>query len=521
MVDLWSFLTLSVLGHSVIAASGNCDIKPLSLRRSNVSVSDDIAVSNGVELGVGTPNQIFALIPSTSLNNTRLRNKAECGDPADPGCVAYSGGVWDNTKSSTFSSSLQARWNGSLPDIGANAYFNDVLDCSTTASIPGLPIVNGPGGLDGTSQAGLPLGSNSSLLSAMVKANLAPSKAFGYWVGDQTTYTPADGKLVIGGYDSSRVEPGSNHSFPIASVTDQMPCPLQVNVTQITFGIGVDEQSLFGQDGGSFTTCIEPSTNVFVFPPKAALILRTITNSNSTPSTTTFWSQRNSTATSQLRITLDGGYSTTFYPEDYIQPHREVDKSGHLYVYDDSVGNLNIVDNADDDAANVLPQLGLHWLKKNYLIVDYEKNEFQVARALQGPATAAENLVPLCTPTTDPQNTTDSLFSTHQGTIGSGSSSSATKSINTSAIAGGVVGGAAGLALIGCLLFWLQKHRRRLRSNGSSYSQQPKRMLSPEITLRTELPASSRFELAQPPPPLPEKDGTGPRHELVHDNKMR
>lgn len=150
MVNLWSFLALSFLGHSVIAASGNCDIKPLALPRSNVSVSGGVAVAvNGIEVGIGTPNQIISLIPSTSLNNTRIRSKADCGDPVDPQCVGSSGGVWDNTKSSTFSSSLQARWNGSQPDIGANAYFNDVLDFSTTASVPGLPLVSGPGGPDG------------------------------------------------------------------------------------------------------------------------------------------------------------------------------------------------------------------------------------------------------------------------------------------------------------------------------------------------------------------------------------
>lgn len=333
-------------------------------------------------------------------------------------------------------------------------------------------------------EAGLPLGSNSSFLSAMVKANLAPSEAFGYWVGDQTVYTPADGKLVIGGYDSSRLEAGSNYSFPIASVTDQMPCPLQVNVTEITFGVGVDEQSLFGQDGGSFTTCIEPSSFLFVFPPEVSINLGTITKANSTPNTETFQLQRNSTPTSQIRIVLDGGYSTTFYPEDYVQPYRAFDKSGRPVIYDDSLRELNILDTAGDDTANVRPELGLPWLKKNYLIVDYEKNEFQVARALQGRTTAAENLVPLCTPTTDPhQNTSASLSSTHQSTTGSGSSSPPTKSIHTGAIAGGVVGGAAALALLGCLLFGLIKHRRRHRSDGSTDSQQPMNMLSPPITL--------------------------------------
>ena len=311
----------------------------------------------------------------------------------------------------------------------------------------------------------------------MAKANLAPSTAFGLWVGDRTWTTPADGKLVIGGYDSSRLEAGSNHSFPIANVTDQVPCPLQVNVTQITFGRGVDEQSLFGQDGGSFTACIDSSSDVFVFPPEVALKLGTITNANSTPSTKTFWYSKNFAPTNQIRVILDDGYSTTFYPDDYVQPYRTSDQSGHLNVYNESLRNLNILDNANDDAAGVQPQLGTVWLKKNYLIVDYEKNEFQIARALQGPATAAEDLVSLCTQTANPassssssphQKTTDSVSPTPPNSTNSDSRSSDShpspkKSNHTSAIVGGVVGGAAGLALMACLLFWLLALRRRQR----------------------------------------------------------
>ena len=128
------------------AASGNCDIAPLSLPWRNVTVSiNGAAVTRGIELGIGTPNQIFSLRPSTTLNNTRLSNVIDCGSEANISCVGAKGGVYDSSKTSTFSVSIIERWNGSAVDIetatGSYVYFNDVVNFESNGSIMGFPLV--------------------------------------------------------------------------------------------------------------------------------------------------------------------------------------------------------------------------------------------------------------------------------------------------------------------------------------------------------------------------------------------
>ena len=128
------------------AATGNCSITPLSLPWSNVTVSiNGVAVTRGIELGIGTPNQIFSLRPSTTLNNTLLSNVVDCGSEANTSCVGGKGGVYDSSKSSTFAVSIKDRWNGSAVDTetatGSYVYFNDFIDFRSNGSILGFPLV--------------------------------------------------------------------------------------------------------------------------------------------------------------------------------------------------------------------------------------------------------------------------------------------------------------------------------------------------------------------------------------------
>lgn len=127
-------------------ASVDCTVPPLSLPWSNITVSaNGVAVTRGIEIGIGTPNQIFSLRPSTTLNNTRIANVLDCGSETNTSCVGGKGGVFDSAKSSTFVVSLKERWNGSTADTeaatGAYVYFNDVIDFQTNGTVPGYPLV--------------------------------------------------------------------------------------------------------------------------------------------------------------------------------------------------------------------------------------------------------------------------------------------------------------------------------------------------------------------------------------------
>ena len=142
----WSLCYFFHFVRIALAASGNCSIAPLSLPWSNVTVSTNgVAVTRGIELGIGTPNQIFSLRPSTTLNNTLLSNVVDCGSEANTSCVGGKGGVYDSSKSSTFSVSIKDRWNGSAADTetatGSYVYFNDFIDFRSNGSIWGFPLV--------------------------------------------------------------------------------------------------------------------------------------------------------------------------------------------------------------------------------------------------------------------------------------------------------------------------------------------------------------------------------------------
>lgn len=144
----WFHLCLYILSSIplAIAASGNCSVAPLSLPWSNVTVSTNgVAVTRGIELGIGTPNQIFSLRPSTTLNNTRLSNVLDCVSEANTSCVGGKGGVYDSSKSSSFVVSIKDRWNGSAADTetatGSYVYFNDVMEFQSNGTVWGFPLV--------------------------------------------------------------------------------------------------------------------------------------------------------------------------------------------------------------------------------------------------------------------------------------------------------------------------------------------------------------------------------------------
>lgn len=145
-------LLLSIL-HHVALVRAQCEIPPLQLSWSNTTLSEDgLAVTRGIEVGIGTPNQIFAFRPSTTLNNTRINNVLGCITPTNDSCVGSNGGVFQPSKSSTYSVSIRAQWNGSQIDqetsTGAYVYFHDAVDFQRNGHVDGFPLVmnSEPGG---------------------------------------------------------------------------------------------------------------------------------------------------------------------------------------------------------------------------------------------------------------------------------------------------------------------------------------------------------------------------------------
>jgi hypothetical protein len=120
-------------------------VPPMLLPWTNVTVSKDgNAVSRGIEVGVGTPNQVFSLRPSIGDVNMWLFNLATCGSASNDSCIGTAGGAYSSGSSSTFQLTTQARWNGTQSVIeqssGSFIYFNDVIDFGQNGTVYGYPM---------------------------------------------------------------------------------------------------------------------------------------------------------------------------------------------------------------------------------------------------------------------------------------------------------------------------------------------------------------------------------------------
>jgi hypothetical protein len=138
-------LALACLAHFGLVAS-QCDIAPLALTWSNITVTQDgLGVTRGIELGVGTPHQVFSFRPTTTLNNTRINNILNCGSASNDTCVGALGGGFDTSKSKSYSVSIKSQWNGSAIDTedseSAYVYFNDDVGFQSQGDIDGFPVV--------------------------------------------------------------------------------------------------------------------------------------------------------------------------------------------------------------------------------------------------------------------------------------------------------------------------------------------------------------------------------------------
>jgi hypothetical protein len=124
------FLSLAIASLALSQrAEGQCNIAPLALMYvaplyqlyvrqalmshswSNITVTQDgLGVTRGIELGVGSPHQIFAFRASTTLNNTRINNVLACGSAANNSCIGSLGGGFDTAKSKSYAVSIKSQW---------------------------------------------------------------------------------------------------------------------------------------------------------------------------------------------------------------------------------------------------------------------------------------------------------------------------------------------------------------------------------------------------------------------------
>lgn len=296
----------------------------------------------------------------------------------------------------------------------------------------------------------------------MTKSRVAPSSVWGLDAGDRSL-SPRDGRLVIGGYDTSRLA-GNLSTFHLGNWTSHLPCPLQVRVTAVTYvfpngslGSVLGGSDLDGvhNDPSGMAACVEPFQERFTFTPLMVERLVSITGydnrTNSPYSGLNFPAHSRPKGT--LQIKLDNGYTTTIPNEQLFTLKRGSDDNGLYVITNSSVFETGIAYNVHDDPKIVQPRLGGLYLTFNYLIVDYDNGKFQMAPNLNEAPGPSASITALCTPSSvdsnlDPGQTTTS----HRH-----APSRAVK------IGGATTGAIVGLAAIAGLGMYLLHKRRQNR----------------------------------------------------------
>jgi hypothetical protein len=254
----------------------------------------------------------------------------------------------------------------------------------------------------------------------------------------------------VGGYDSARINSSASFtSFPVGQWSLKRACPLQVSIRNLTFA----NLPLMNPGDAEIPACIEPSTQRFVFSPAVALNFAQYTGQNSTLFPKTMRYEASKRPAGDLQITLSTGYQTTIPNEELFAPLRGSDKNGRYTIINDTVVEAFVADNREANPADVESALGGMFLTFNYLMVDYAKGEFNLAPAITTQSsTIQSNLTTICTPAaqnTPPATTSSASVEASKGTVSKG------------AIAGGVVGGVGGLAIIAGLGFLLFRRRKK------------------------------------------------------------
>lgn len=100
------------------------------LEWGNTTVNIEQTISRGISIGIGTPQQVLALRPSSTDNDLYVVNVQACQPSYNETCSAELGGTFDCTASTSYVEVTQAQWNGTSeanPNNLSFIYFYDDL----------------------------------------------------------------------------------------------------------------------------------------------------------------------------------------------------------------------------------------------------------------------------------------------------------------------------------------------------------------------------------------------------------
>jgi hypothetical protein len=337
------------------------------------------------------------------------------------------------------------------------------------------------------------LGQGSTFLEVAVKTSAAPSQAWGLWTGSRSIENPVDGLLVIGGYDTARVQGDLTtlNTFP--------NCATCVVVTNITYNSANGSSSLFSNSTETLEISLEPFERLLELPQNIFDNFAKVSQGAWNASLGLLTYPRANPPNANLTITLQNGYSTVIPASELFSMSRLYDSDG---VYSIINPDLVIAEVGNTTYPKYLPSWGIPFLTMNYMVVDYDKGTFQMAPAIRTdfgseggaliktlcslPTTATSLPTPTNTrPPTPPTSPAPVVHHNHTG-----------------AIVGGVVGGVLGLALIAGLIFFIlsKRKRRATRNRAMGQEEMSEKGKSSRISMTTDATRTDRTELPSPQP---------------------
>ncbi|KAK5077326.1 hypothetical protein LTR64_005191 [Lithohypha guttulata] len=433
----------------------------LYLPIQNVTVNANTYVqARGIDIGIGTPAQHVAVVPDFGQNNTRVPSWTSCdSSPSELDCINEIGGLYNAANSSTFVFSTATSTNGSRTGVGGD-YFNDNL-LVNNSTIYGQPLLSAA---LNNSQGFIGLGVESVFLDSMVNATLAPSRYSGMWFGSASTANPIDGSLIIGGYDANKRKGESN--FTMFS-----SCRACARVTGFTYNDDAGETELIDTE---FWMSHTPWSDYVRVPTNLANKFANVTNAIWDAAEGAYkW---NYAISGTITVTLANGYTSTIPASEFALPPSSVNANG----IKEPTASTELISMVRANTSSGTVAWGAPWLAMNYIFLDPVIGSFGLS-----PVTAQTRNSPvlvhsLCSEDANQQNSTNTTDqppgSSDQQTgnlsdgtnTSNGATSTSNKSTNTGAIAGGVVGGVAGLALIVLAVFLFMRRRRKQKPAASA-----------------------------------------------------
>jgi hypothetical protein len=211
------------------------------------------------------------------------------------------------------------------------------------------------------------LGRGSTFLEVAVNTSAAPSQAWGLWTGSRSIENPVDGLLVIGGYDTARID----GDFTTSSTSRNGPtCVL---VTNITYNSVNGSSSLFSNSSETLEVALEPFERSLELPQDIFDNFVQVSQGSWNDSLGLLTYPRANPPDGNLTITLLNGYTTVIPASELFSMSRLYDSSGVYSIINPDRMIAEVGNNTDP---RYVPSWGIPFLTMNYMVVDYDKGTF-------------------------------------------------------------------------------------------------------------------------------------------------